>query len=199
MPPSGMSRPPSRAVGWHPPYMASLSGAGRVSNPDPALFRRDPCRILTGCHHDRLDNVVISRAATDIALKIMPYLGFARLGILLEQRMRAHHHTRRAETALQAVMILKRLLHMVERAIGLAHPLDGGDLGPFSFARKDRTGLYRLAIHMHETGAALAGVASPMGAGETQIFPPEVNKKRPALYFSGDVLAVHSHADLRHR
>ena len=43
----------------------------------------------------------------------------------LHQIDRAHHHARRAEAALQGVVLAEHLLHRVQRAVSRGEPLDG--------------------------------------------------------------------------
>ena len=63
-------------------------------------------------------------------------------------------------------MFLKRRLNRVECAVRSCLPLDGGNLRPFGLKRQHGAGFHRLAVHMDNTGSALAGVAAHMGAGE---------------------------------
>src|SRR5258705_13619530 len=51
---------------------------------------------------------------------------------------------------------------------------------------------------MHDTGAALAGIAADMGAGEVQMIAQEIDKEGPVLDLSRDRLAVHRQFDCRH-
>src|SRR6266478_1752174 len=68
---------------------------------------------------DREHDVVIPGAAAQIAFEIFADLAFARIGVILHQVERAHHHARRAEAALQRVVVAEGFLHRVQRiAIG---------------------------------------------------------------------------------
>src|SRR5258705_10391392 len=51
---------------------------------------------------------------------------------------------------------------------------------------------------MHDTGAALAGIAADMGAGEVQMIAQEIDKEGPVLDLSRDRLAVHRQFECRH-
>src|SRR6266436_6842612 len=51
---------------------------------------------------------------------------------------------------------------------------------------------------MNDTGAALAGVAADMGAGQVQMIAQEIDKEGPVLDLSRDRLAVHRQFDCRH-
>lgn len=63
-------------------------------------------------------------------------------------------------------MVLKRLLDHVQRSIRIGLTFDGADLGPVGFQRQHGAGFHRLAIYMHDTGTALAGIAADVGAGQ---------------------------------
>src|SRR6478736_9345382 len=51
---------------------------------------------------------------------------------------------------------------------------------------------------MNDTGAALAGIAADMGAGQVQMIAQEIDKEGPVLDLSRDRLAVHRQFDCRH-
>src|ERR1700694_2950730 len=51
---------------------------------------------------------------------------------------------------------------------------------------------------MHDTGAALAGVAADMGPGQVQMVAQEIDKKSAVLDVGRDRLAVHRQFDCRH-
>ena len=61
-----------------------------------------------------------------------------------------------------------------------------------------RAGLHRAAVQMHDAGAALAGVAADMRAGEAQVLAQELHQQRARIDVGGDGLAVHRHADGGH-
>ena len=81
---------------------------------------------------------------------------------------RAHQHAGRAEAALQAVILVKRELHRMQRA-GLAKALDGGDARAIDRDRKQRAAFHRAVVHVHDAGAALAGIAADMRAGQASV------------------------------
>src|SRR3954466_8566287 len=79
--------------------------------------------LLHGLH-----DVLVARAAAQVAFELFADLRFGGVGMALAQVQRAHHHARGAETALQAVAFLEGGLHRVQRAIGLGQALDGRDV-----------------------------------------------------------------------
>ena len=51
----------------------------------------------------------------------------------------------------------------------------------------------------HHAGAAVAGVAAPVGAGQAEHVAQEVHEQQPALDLPGDLAAVDGHRDLHRR
>src|SRR3569833_2291005 len=51
---------------------------------------------------------------------------------------------------------------------------------------------------MHDTGAALRGVAADMGAGQAQILAQELHQQRPRIDICRDGITVHNHGNLGH-
>src|SRR5438309_8830952 len=62
-------------------------------------------------HLHGLDDVLVARAAAQVAFQLFADLRFAGVGMALAQVERAHHHARGAEAALQAVALLEGGLH----------------------------------------------------------------------------------------
>ncbi|GLQ36571.1 hypothetical protein GCM10007908_01910 [Rhizobium albus] len=58
---------------------------------------------------------------------------------------------------------------------------DGDDVGALGLCRKDRAGLYRLAVHVDGAGPALGRVATDMRAGQAEILTKEMNEKGASL------------------
>ena len=65
-------------------------------------------RILPGRGDHRADDVVVARAPAEVALQPLTDLPLGRRRVLGEQADRRHHHARRAEAALQAVLGAER-------------------------------------------------------------------------------------------
>src|SRR4029078_20650 len=133
------------------------------------------CREFSGGLLDRLDDVHVAGAATEVAADALPDLGFVGLRVLAEQPCRLHDHPRRAEAALQAVLIPERLLERVERRLA-GHPLDGLELATIRLAREHRAGLRALAIDVDGAGAAVARVAPDVGAGQPEVVAQEMDE-----------------------
>jgi hypothetical protein len=59
-------------------------------------------------------------------------------------------------------------------------------------------GFHGAAVDMHDAGAALAGVAADVGAGQAKFFAQELNEQSAALDLCRGALAVHRHFHGRH-
>jgi hypothetical protein len=106
---------------------------------------------------------------------------------------RRHDHAGRAEAALQRVILVKRLLHRMQR-VALRQALDGDHLAVLAGERQHRARFHADTVEMHRAAAALAGVAAHMGAGEAQMLAQELNQQGASLHLAGNALAVHRHA-----
>src|SRR3954451_20776247 len=85
---------------------------------------------------DRRDDVLVARAAADAAGDRDADLLLGRVGVLVQQPARGHQHARRAEPALERVLLVEPLLDRVELAVALER-LDRADLVPLGHRRED--------------------------------------------------------------
>src|SRR5215210_2800983 len=60
---------------------------------------------------------------------------------------------------------------------------------------QNRATLDHLAVEPHDTGAALAGVTTHVGTGQTEILPEEVDEEKSRLYLGSIVDTVDRQAD----
>src|SRR5215204_4143309 len=77
------------------------------------------CLLVLGGPADRRDDVLVARAAADAAGDCDADLVLGGVRVLVEQPARRHQHARRAEPALQRVLLVEALLHGIQPAIGL--------------------------------------------------------------------------------
>ena len=105
---------------------------------------------------------------------------------------RGHDHAGRAEAALQAVVLAEGLLHGMQLAV-LGQALDGRDLGAVAGGGQHGAGLHGAAVHVHHAGAALAGVAAHMRAGEALVLAEELHQQGARIDLGADGLAVDRH------
>ena len=141
-----------------------------IAAPAP-LISRAPCE-------HRFDDVVIARAAADIAFELFADRVLVELRALaVDDVDRRHDHARRAEAALQAVIVLERLLHRMQLA-ALGEPFDRRDVRASQRGREHGAGLDRASVDMDDAGAALRGVAADMRAGQAEILAQELHQQR---------------------
>src|SRR6185312_5004234 len=128
---------------------------------------------------DRLDDVVVAGAAANVAFESVTDRRLVEIRTFpIDEVDRGHDHSRRAEAALQTVIVLEGLLHRVQLA-ALSEALDCGHLRAVAARRQHRACLDRAAVDMDDTGAALRRVAPDMGAGQAQILAQELDEQRP--------------------
>src|SRR5229473_322897 len=142
-------------------------------------------RHLLGGVLNGLDDIVVARAAAEIAVELVPDLFLRRLGIALEELRGRHDHARRAEAALQPVLLPEGVLDRVQLAV-LGHAFDRGDLRAVGLDGQHGAGLHGLAVQMDDAGPALARVAAHVRAGEPGQLADEVHEEEPGL----DVMRV---------
>src|SRR5882762_9814158 len=150
-------------------------------------------RVLHG-----LDDIHIARAAAQIPADGLADLLLARIPVAYEERARGHQHARRAESALQTVLLGEALLHRMELA-RLLQALDRGDLGAVGLHREHGAGFDRLAVEVHRAGAAMARIAAHVRARHPEHFADKMHEQKARLDFRLAHRAVDGHADLVHR
>src|SRR5271165_1903120 len=153
---------------------------------------------FAGALGDRLDDVVIAGAAADVAFEPVADRRFVEMRALaIDEVDRRHDHAGRAEAALKAVVVLKRLLHRMKLAT-LREPLDRRDMRTLAACRQRRAALDRLAVDMDDAGPALRRVAADMRAGEPQMIAQKLHEQRPWIDLGRHLPAVYRHRDMNH-
>src|SRR6266852_5613047 len=156
-------------------------------------------RHRLGARRDRLNDVLITGAAAEIAFELFANGVLAEIvALAVDDINRGHDHAGRAEAALQAMMLAERLLHRMQRRAVGGKTLDGLDLLPVSHDRERGAGFDRLAVEMHDAGAALRGVAADMGAGQPQILAQKLHQQGAGVDVGVDGIAVHDQGNLGH-
>jgi hypothetical protein len=102
------------------------------------------------------------------------------IGIAADQVHRAHHHAGRTKAALKGVVFVKGLLHGMQRAVG-GETFDGPNFGSIRLHGEHGARLHTVAVNVHHTRPALAGIAPDVRACEPQTFPQELNEKEAWL------------------
>jgi hypothetical protein len=165
----------------------------RVTDDDgPLLPLRRP--LLRGVL-DRVDDVLVARAAAEVAGDARTNLLFRRFRRVFQEVDRRQDHLWRALAALEAVLLPKPFLERMQLAVR-GESLDCGDLGPTGLHRKYGAGLGAAAVDEDRAGAALAGVAAHVRTREQQFFAEEVHQEQTGLRTCFAHLPVDR--DLRH-
>src|SRR5205823_11433866 len=123
-------------------------------------------RLRRGFHDGRKD-VRVGCAFAEIAGKGPADIGLGRLRVLLEERRSLHYLSRRAETALQAHVVEKRLLDGARLAV-FRKAFDGLDLLALFTDGEEGAGVHRHAVNDDGAGAALRPVTADIGASQPE-------------------------------
>ncbi len=151
-------------------------------------------------HFDGVENLLIAGTAADIAAK--PLLDLFAIGkwVGAQRRGRRHHHAGDAVTALAGAGLVEGALQDIELA-GLGQRLDGLDMSALRLGHRQQARLHQHAIDEHRTGAAFAGAAAFLVAGEMQVVAQEVEQALARLGVARDLAAVDDRFEtkVRHR
>src|SRR5271166_674844 len=97
----------------------------RLAPSPPILISSSACDMsrlpglgakLGGRPQHRFDDVLVAGAPAQVPGQRPPYVLLGGVGIAVEQRFGGHHHARRAESALQSVLLLETLLQRMQLA-----------------------------------------------------------------------------------
>ena len=128
-----------------------------------------------------IDDVLVSGATAKIARQRLAHLVFARRGVLVEKGRHGHEDAGRAVAALQAVMIVHRLLQRMICAVLAGEAFDRRNRVIVRLHGEHQAGAHRLAIEKDGAGAADAVLAADMGAGKRQIVANESRSAASAI------------------
>src|SRR3954454_7412270 len=118
-------------------------------------------RHCLGARRDRLNDVLIARAAAEIAFELFADRMVGEIvALAMDDIDRGHDHAGRAETALQTMMLAERLLHRMQRRALGRKAFDGLYLVTIGHDSECGARLHRFTVEMHDAGATLRGVAA---------------------------------------
>src|SRR5262245_25103205 len=153
-----------------------------------------PPHVRGGVHH-RLDDLVVSGAAAEVARQPVADLGLAGIGVSLEQGPGRHEESGRADAALQGGVLEELLLQGVQ---GLArrHALDGLDPPPAHLAAQHEARADQPPVQGDAAGPAVAGGAALLAAGQVQRVAEDVEQGLLRLAEELDLVPVHGGCDV---
>ena len=143
---------------------------------------------------DRFDDVLVAGAAAQIAGKTFADVVVRGERIFSQQIGRRHQHARRAESALQGMMLVKRFLQRIHLP-DAAEAFDRLDAAAVGLHREHQAGARAVAVDQHGAGAADAMLAADMGAGQAQRVTQEIGKQQARLHGGAVGCAVDGDAD----
>ena len=132
-----------------------------------------------GRRHHGIDDILIAGAAAEIAGQRLAHLVFGWRGVFAQEGRHGHQDARRAVAALQAVMLVHRLLERMQLAGTGCEPLDGPEFMAIGLHREHQAGTHRRAIEQDRAGAANAVFAADMGAGKQQFVAQKIAEQHP--------------------
>src|SRR5262249_8964339 len=139
------------------------------------MLRRNAGRIQHGA-----DDLVIARAAAEIARQPVTHLVLAWLGVLLQQRLGGDDEAGRADAALQR-RVFKELLLKRMQPLRRRDPFNGRQLATLDFDGEHEARIYEAAVENYVAGAAVAVVATLLGACEVQFVAQHIQEALPWL------------------
>jgi len=115
-----------------------------------------------------VDDILITSASTQHAIKCVIDLSIGWVGIGAQQPVKRDEKPGSAETALQRVIVLEGLLQGMQVFTFHQH-FDGLDLDVLCLDSQDQAGSHRITIHEHGTDATNAELAGHFGSGQLEI------------------------------
>ena len=182
-----------------PENIGSIDLASAVEPRDaiPHFAVRRHCRRLGARRrHHGGDDLRIAGAAAEHAAEHVLDLRFARRRIVPQQRDRRNDHARRADSALRRAMVEKSLFQPLGKRV--VEPFDGRDRASLDLTDGGQAGADGRAVDKHRAGAAIAGVAARLDAGDAEIVAQGARQppRRIAAQFGRRV--VEDEADAAH-
>src|SRR6476469_2161811 len=150
------------------PVMSGASSLRRTDAPMPESLAVVAIALPLRRGEHGIDDVVVARAAAEVALEPVADFLLTGVRVLLEQVRGAHDHAGSAVAALKPVLLVERPLHGVQLAVP-RKPLDRRDLGAIGLHREHGARLDGLAVDVHRAGAARRGVTTDVGAGQAEL------------------------------
>jgi len=163
----------------------------------PARAHKDTRRL------HRADDRLVARAAAVGIFQTLLDLDLARLRVLVQQRLRLHDETGRAEPALRRSVLDKGRLQRVQfqRLLplpSLCQPLDRQHIRPLRFERRVDARVDRLPVDNHRAAAALRLIAPDLRAGQPQVVAQDLRQKAAGRHVEDLLRAVDSQSQFLH-
>src|SRR5262245_59845210 len=102
---------------------------------------------------DGVDDPLVAGAAAEVAGEPLSDLLVSRIGVVPEEGGHGHDEARRAEPALQPVVVAEGRLHWREPTLGRGHALDRHDLGPVGLDGEHQASPHGVAVEQDGAGS----------------------------------------------
>ena len=158
-----------------------------------ANWRRPDRGLRTGRHH-RIDDLAVAGAAAKHAAQRVLDLPARRLAIAQHVLCR-HQHAGRADAALRRAMFEERFLQRRQSAIR-REALNRLDPSAGYLAHRDQARADLAPVEPHRAGAAVAGIAADLGAGEAEVVAQRRGEPRDRRAVPFGPSAVQGEGDL---
>jgi hypothetical protein len=147
----------------------------------------------------RLEDLLVAGASADIAAQTFLDLLEVSLGVAPQGRRRRHHHAGDAIAALAGTGLMEGLLDRRQVA-AVGQPFDGLDLRITGLGGREKATLHQYAVDENGTGAAFAGAAPFLAAGQIEVVAEDVEKPRVGLHRAPIWTAIDDdvHLQVRH-
>jgi hypothetical protein len=120
-----------------------------------------------------LNNLMISGAPAEVARDTNTDVLFTRGMCMIEEILGAHEHPRRAEPAVNSIVIKERFLQRRE-GLPLRKTFDGRDIPSFDLRCEDQTRIHGDSIQKHCACPTLADLASTLCSSKTKGIAQEI-------------------------
>jgi len=137
----------------------------------------------------RIDDILIPRAAADVAFDALADLRFGGLGIARQNLIGGENHPRGAEPALKSVFFPKLLLDGVEFSLR-SEPFDGGDLSPVRLDGEDGAAFHGLSVKKNGARAANRGLTADVRSSKSRVVAQQMDQQGSGLDVEGADFAV---------
>ena len=189
--------------GWSPARRPDRLAAAAAPRPDRWSGRSGrggrscPARAAVGVGVGLLATAarMLRYPCTGTGLRTAPRAGPRSPRVWCEQVVGAHQEARRAETALERVVLPNDSCSGC-RSSWPAEALDGGDLRTVELDREQQAGPGRLAVDEHGAHPAHAVLAPDVRAGQAEVVPQRVGNVTRAGRLTRRPRAVHGHPDV---
>src|SRR5258705_2091779 len=144
---------------------------------------------------DGVDDGLVPRAAAVVPRNMQANFFARGFAVLAEEILRCHQHARCAETALQRVALVKRLLQR-RKLLRVAQPFDGLHPAAVRLHREHQAAAHDLAVDPQGARAAYAVLAADMRPGEAELLSQEIHQVLARRHAPADLRAVDRQGDV---